>query len=155
MVPTEPSAAPSAPAAPSPSVCRTPGAGRPRYYVTLPRASAAALEKDAATRGEKPAVLIRELVELRYPADVPGGSLRSRVLAAMEKKPDDVFTAASLAPAVGSANKDSVRNVLSQLAAEEQIERVGKGRYRAKVPATSSAEIEPADARSEGRPAPP
>ncbi len=50
----------------------------------------------------------------------------------MEAAPDEVYTPARLAPAVGSRNRDSIRNTLLALAAKGRIEKLGAGRYRAR-----------------------
>lgn len=63
------------------------------------------------------------------------GTLRERILAVMEASPGEVYTPARLAPAVGSRNRDSIRNTLLVLAAKGRIEKVGAGRYQARVPA--------------------
>jgi hypothetical protein len=61
----------------------------------------------------------------------PAGTLRERIVAVMEATPDEVYTPARLAPAVGSRNRDSIRNTLLVLAAKGRIEKVGAGQYRA------------------------
>ncbi len=62
-----------------------------------------------------------------------GGTLRERILAVMAASPLEVYTPARLAPEVGSANRDSVRNTLLVLAAKGKIEKVGAGQYRARA----------------------
>jgi hypothetical protein len=85
----------------------------------LPSLAAAALEP--AQRGQPSG-----------PGEAPGGTLRERIVAAIEASPGEVFTPARLAPVVGSQNRDSVRNTLLVLAAKGRIEKLGAGRYQAR-----------------------
>jgi hypothetical protein len=64
--------------------------------------------------------------------DERAGTLRERILAAMEASPDAVHTPARLAPLVGSPNRDSIRNTLLVLAAKGKIDKVGAGHYQAR-----------------------
>jgi hypothetical protein len=66
------------------------------------------------------------------PGERPTGTLRERIVAAMEASPDEVFTPARLAPMVGSSNRDSIRNTLLVLAAKGRIEKRGAGQYQAR-----------------------
>ncbi len=60
------------------------------------------------------------------------GTLRQRIVAVMDASPDEIYTPARLAPAVGSRNRDSIRNTLLVLAAKGRIEKLGAGQYRAR-----------------------
>ena len=60
------------------------------------------------------------------------GTLRERVVAAMEASPEEVYTPARLAPLVGSDNRDSIRNTLLVLAAKGRIAKLGAGQYQAR-----------------------
>jgi hypothetical protein len=104
-----------------------------REAVALPPSAAMALE-EAAIEEEAPDALARE------EADEPAGTLRDRIVGAIEASPGEVYTPARLAPLVGSINRDSVRNTLLVLAAKGRIEKVGPGQYRAAgvSPATPS-----------------
>jgi hypothetical protein len=62
----------------------------------------------------------------------PEATMRSRIIAEMEARREEVFTPARIAAAVGAANRDSVRNTLLVLARKGQIVKVGEGRYRAR-----------------------
>lgn len=59
-------------------------------------------------------------------------TLRERIVAAVEASPDEVFTTARVARAVGHGNRDSVRNTLLVLAAKGQIDKLGEGQYQAR-----------------------
>jgi hypothetical protein len=96
---------------------RLQGAGGER--VDLPSLAAAVLEP--AERGQ-----------LSGPGEAPGGTLRERIVVAIEASPGEVFTPARLAPVVGSRNRDSVRNTLLVLAAKGRIEKLGAGQYQAR-----------------------
>jgi hypothetical protein len=60
------------------------------------------------------------------------GTLRDRIVAAMEASPHRVFTSADLAAVLEGSNRDSIRNTLLVLAAKGRIEKRGEGRYRAR-----------------------
>jgi hypothetical protein len=77
---------------------------------------------DASTSAAKPAP---------KPAKTPAPPVRARVLAEMEARPDEVFTAPALAGAL-DAKGQSVRNALVELARKGKIERVAVGQYRAR-----------------------
>jgi hypothetical protein len=62
------------------------------------------------------------------------GTLRERILAVVAASPAQVYTPALLASAVGSQNRDSVRNTLLVLAAKGKIQKVGTGQYQARPP---------------------
>jgi hypothetical protein len=61
----------------------------------------------------------------------PRVTMAVRILAQMEASRDEVFDAAGLALAIGSKNRNSVRNKLGELAEQGAVERVSPGRYRA------------------------
>ena len=61
------------------------------------------------------------------------GTLQQRIVRVMEASPAEVYGPARLAPAVGSTNRDSIRNTLLALAAKGRIEKVGAGQYRART----------------------
>jgi hypothetical protein len=63
-----------------------------------------------------------------------GASMRARILGAMGEHPGEVFTSARLAPLVGAASRDSVRNTLLVLAERRLVEKLGPGLYRARLP---------------------
>jgi hypothetical protein len=88
----------------------------------LPPLAAAALEAGESLRGSPAGDATEERA----------GTLRERILAAMEASPDVVHTPARLAPLVGSPNRDSIRNTLLVLAAKGKIEKVGAGHYLAR-----------------------
>jgi hypothetical protein len=98
-------------------------AARPSHALTLGEASASGLPS-------------RPQVEPSLPPndaddDERQGTLRQRILTVMAASPAQVYTPALLAPAVGSRNRDSIRNTLLVLAAKGKIEKVGTGQYRA------------------------
>ncbi len=62
------------------------------------------------------------------------GTLRARIVAVMEKHPEEVFNPARLAPMLGSPNRDSIRNTLLVLAGQGRIQKLGEGRYQARKP---------------------
>ncbi len=59
------------------------------------------------------------------------GTLRDRIVTAIEANPGQVFTSARVATTIGASNRDSVRNTLLVLAAKDRIEKVGEGQYQA------------------------
>ena len=61
-------------------------------------------------------------------------TMRSRILAAVNAAPEEVFSAASMAAVVGSDNRDSVRNTLGLFAARGKSRRVSDGRFQALAP---------------------
>lgn len=61
-----------------------------------------------------------------------GTTMRARILHRLAKSPGEVFTPATLGPAVGAGSRDSVRNTLLVLASRGQIEKIGPGQYRAR-----------------------
>jgi hypothetical protein len=91
--------------------------------------AALALESIAASEGALDGAL-EGLA--RLPAEERAGTLRERIIAVMEASPEEVYTPARLSPAVGSPNRDSIRNTLLVLAAKGKIEKVGAGQYRAR-----------------------
>jgi hypothetical protein len=60
------------------------------------------------------------------------GTLRARIVAAMEANPAEVFTPARFAPVVSSPNRDSIRNTLLVLAAKGRVVKVGAAQYQAR-----------------------
>lgn len=71
----------------------------------------------------------RREVRAAAPAE-DGTTMRERILAYLAGSPGEVFTPAMLAPEVGAASRDSVRNTLLVLAARGKVDKVGPGRYR-------------------------
>ncbi|APR76485.1 Hypothetical protein A7982_01832 [Minicystis rosea] len=104
-----------------------------RYRQLVPPLSALVLPPPAlpAKRGPRP-----RAVE-------SGGTMRTRILRAMEARPDEVLTAAMLAPAVAARSRDAVRNALLVLAAKGKIEKVGLGQYRIATTRRVSDEAHP------------
>lgn len=72
------------------------------------------------------------------PRETPPGSLRERIVAALEAAPGETFTVLRVAAALGHDNRDSVRNTLLVLAGAGRVEKVGIGEYRAKKNGGSS-----------------
>jgi hypothetical protein len=60
------------------------------------------------------------------------GSLRERIVVALEAAPSETFTVARVALTLDHDNRDSIRNTLLVLAAAGRVEKVGVGQYRAK-----------------------
>ena len=111
-------------------------AARRRLGESLDRLSSIATEEGA----ELPPFAVAAL-EGRPPRLPPAGSgeeerlgtLRARIVGALEAHPGEVFTAARLAPMVGSPNRDSIRNTLLTLAARGRIAKLGEGQYQART----------------------
>jgi hypothetical protein len=72
------------------------------------------------------------------PRETPPGSLRGRIVAALEAAPGETFTVLRVAAALGHDNRDSIRNTLLVLAGAGRVEKVGIGEYRAKKKGGSS-----------------
>jgi len=66
------------------------------------------------------------------PREKPPGTLRERIVAALDAAPGETFTVARVALALGHDNRDSIRNTLLVLAGAGRVEKVGIGEYRAK-----------------------
>jgi hypothetical protein len=63
----------------------------------------------------------------------PAGTLRDRVVDVMSASPEQEFTPAILATALGEENRNTIRNTLLFLANHGRIEKLGHGRYRARA----------------------
>jgi hypothetical protein len=66
------------------------------------------------------------------PREMPPGTLRERIVAALAAEPGETFTVARVALALDHDNRDSIRNALLVLASAGRVEKVGIGEYRAK-----------------------
>jgi hypothetical protein len=76
--------------------------------------------------------LREELPEAAHAGDPHAGTLRDRIVALMEKSPDEIYTPARIAPLIGATNRDSIRNTLLVLAARGRVKKVGDGKYQAR-----------------------
>jgi hypothetical protein len=66
------------------------------------------------------------------PREKPLGTLRERIVAALEAAPGETFTVARMALVLDHGNRDSIRNTLLVLAAAGRVDKLGVGQYRAK-----------------------
>jgi hypothetical protein len=88
----------------------------------------------------------------------PWGTMRERIVSALEASPGEVFTPARLARDLGLNNRDSIRNTLLVLAGKGLIVKVDLGQYRAckapEPPSKASAAPEASEGGAPLAPAP-
>jgi len=89
----------------------------------------ARLREEAAQVAATAARIIADLC-----GDAPARCIRDRVRAHLDAHPDLIFTTATLAPAIGVDNENSLRTALGQLANDGDIARgLRRGSYRSKL----------------------